>query len=210
MKKVISLIVVFALCFTMAVSASAASIEDTEDIVSEEILQQHIQDVNNYLAEHAEPIDLEEQIIEYTIPLSDGTSAEYTIELTKLSQNARTIFDAKLGTWIFTSSVNLPLHGKITVNTTVNIYHVPTEQYDFVRFRAYNGNVSAIPVQFSSITGTSAETSVVYSEIWYQTAGYVGFDILGLPFNVYFTQDITFVNNHDQNTKIQCVMNYEI
>lgn len=210
MKKFMSLIVVFVLCFTMAVSASATSSENSVDALNKEVLHQHIQDVNDYLSEHTEPINLEEQIIEYTIPLSDGTTAEYTLELTQLPQNARTIFDAKLGTWIFTSSVNLPLHGKITVNTTVNIYHIPTEEYDFIRFSAYNGNVSAIPVQFASVTGTSAETSVVYSEIWYRTAGYVGFDILDLPFNVYFTQDITFVNNHDQNTKIQCVMNYEI
>lgn len=210
MKKVISLIVVLALCLSMAVSASAESIGGTEPVVSEEALRQQIEEVNDFLAEYSEPIDLEEQIIEYSIPLSDGSTAEYSIELTQVSQNARTVFDAKLGTWIFTSTVNFPLYGKITVNTTVNIFHVPTEQYDFVRFRAYNGNVSAIPVQFSSLTGSSAETSVVYTETWYRTEGYVGFDILGLAINVYFTQDIACVNNHDQNTKIQCVLNYTV
>lgn len=210
MKRIISLFVILAICFTMAVSASATSYENTEVTVDEEILRQHIEDVNYYLTEHSDPIDLEEQVIEYTIPLSDGTTAEYTIELTQVSQNARTVFDAKLGTWIFTSSVKLPLHGTITVNTTVNIYYIPTEQYDFIKFNAYDGNVSAIPVQFSSITGTSAETSVVYTNLWYETTGYVGFDIWDVAVNVYFTQSITFVNNHDQNTKIQCYMNYEI
>lgn len=209
MKKAVSLIVVFVLCLSIATSVSAASVDDSKPVVSEQALQEQIEEINDFLAEHSEPIDLEEQIIEYSIPLSDGSTAAYSIELTRVSQNARTIFDAKLGTWIFTSTASLPMYGEIKVNTTVNIFHVPTEMYDIVRFKAYNGNVSAIPIQFSSLTGSSAATYVVYTDTWYETKGYVGFNVLGIPINIYFTQSILCVNNTDQNTKIQCAMNYK-
>lgn len=210
MRKIIACLLALVVCTMLPMSASAETVSENESCASAELLRQQIAEVNSYLKANAEAIELKEQTVEYEIPLSDGSTATYSLTLMKDPNSARTIFDAKLGTWYFKNTIDLPLHGSVTVQTTVNIYHVPTEQYDFVRFNAYDGTVSAIPLQFTSITGSSATTSVVYEEIWYETTGYVGFEVAGVVANLYFTQSITFVDNTDNNTKIQCVIDYTI
>lgn len=210
MRKIIACLLAFVVCVTMPLSTSATTVSENEPYASAELLRQQIVEVDNYLKANAEAIELKEQTVEYEIPLSDGSTAVYSLTLMKDPNSARTIFDAKLGTWYFKNTIDLPWHGSVTVQTTVNIYHVPTEQYDFIKFNAYDGTVSAIPLQFTSITGSSATTSAVYDELWYETTGYVGFDVAGVAANMYFTQSIAFVDNMDNNTKIECVINYTI
>lgn len=89
-------------------------------LVNVDLLRQQIEEVNNYLADNAEPVDLIDQTVEYAIPLSDGSSAT---------------------------------------------------------------------------------TSAIIETLDYKTTGYVGFDVAGVAANLYFTQEIAFVDNCDQNKK---------
>ncbi len=210
MRKIISYLLAFVICLALPLSASAATAPESVNNANVDLLRQQIEEVNNYLADNAEPVDLKDQTVEYIIPLSDGSSAKYSLTLTHVQGYSVTIFDAKLGTWYFKNTIDLPLHGSVTVQTTVNITHVPTEMYDFIRFTAYDGTVSAVPLQFTSVTGSSATTTALIETLDYETTGYVGFDVAGVAANLYFTQEIAFVNNHDQNTKIQCGISYTI
>lgn len=221
MKKLVSILLALVLVLSCTIPAFAAEVEMPTSVsestvcVSEtqgdvELLRRQIEEVNNYLEENVEAVDLEEQTVEYNIPLSDGSTAKYSLTLTQAPEARKTIFEAVLGTWYFKSNIDLPLHGSVTIQTTVNITHVPTEMYDVIRFTAYGGKVSAIPLQFTSITGSSATTKAIIETLHYDTTGYVGFDVAGVAANLYFTQSIAFVNNHDQNTKIQCVTNYTV
>lgn len=216
MKKLVSILLALVLVLSCAIPTFAAEVESestvhgSETQSDAEVLRRQIEEVNTYLEENAEAVDLKEQTVEYNIPLSDGSTAKYSLTLTRAPEPRKTIFDAKLGTWYFKSNIDLPLHGSVTIQTTVKITHVPTEMYDFIEFTAYDGKVSAIPAQFTSITGSSATTKAIIETLHYDTTGYVGFDVAGVAVNLYFTQSIAFVNNHDQNTKIQCVTNYTI
>lgn len=212
-RKVLSIVLALVLSVSCAfqVSATEWQSEDIDkSIGNAELLRCQIEEVNSYLEEHTEAVELKEQTVEYNIPLSDGSTAKYSLTLTHATETQKTIFDAKLGTWYFKNNLDLPLHGSVTVQTTVNITHVPTSVPDMISFTAYDGKVSAIPSQFTSITGSSATTKTMIETLHYDTTGYVGFDVSGVAANLYFTQTIAWINNHDQNTKIQCAINYTI
>lgn len=209
MKKLASILISVVLYFAMSFNTLAAERSSTND---KELLFQQIQEINSYLNQQAKPIELKEQTINYNIPLSDGTVAKYSLSLTKKDSEVspREIFNAVLGTWYFDSDVDLPLHGSISVRTTVNITHVPSGPNDLPRFTAYNGTVSAIPIQYTTVTGTQASTQAIYEQTWYETSGYVGFDISGIAANVYFTQTIRIVDSVENYDKIECYINYDM
>lgn len=209
MKKIISSLLALVLCFIMSFNVLAATTGESIQAGDAKQLQQQIKEVNAYLQQHSKPIDVKEQSIKYNIPLSDGTTAKYSLTLTQIAQN-RTIMDAKVGVWNFDSDLSLPLHGSIKVRTTVNIREVPTSPGGFIRFSAYNGSVTAIPSQYCTVDSTSATTNVVYTDIWYDTTGYVGFLLNGVPANLYFTQTISFVDNQENYNKIECTLNYDM
>lgn len=210
MKRFLAFLLTLIICFSFPFSVSATTITDNDRSSDTELLREQLNEITSYLATNTEPVEIKSQTLEYDIPLSDGTTAHYSFSLIPATNNSRTIFEAVLGTWYFKSTLELPLHGSFTVQTTVYIYHVPTEEYDLIRFKAYDGTVSAIPLQYTSISGSSATTSMVYNDIWYETTGYVGFMCGDIVANIYYTQEITFVNNTDQNTKIYCGLSYEM
>ena len=215
MNKLLCCLLAFIICFTFPVTALASEYDNSENNSNQEstpnenLLHQQLEEINCYLEDHSEPVDIKEQTISYTIPLSDGSVANYTLEIVPAEvAPPRSIFDAKVGTWLFHSYINLPLHGEITVTTTVNITYVPSGPgQGFPQFTAYGGTVKAVPIQFTSIDGSYASTSL---RGYYVTSGYVGFNCAGVTANVYFDQSIAPVNNTDSYDKIQCVISYTL
>lgn len=203
----ICFLLVFVMTFLFPLSAFAQS-------TSQEEFKENCEEINEYLKQHSTGLELKEQVVKYTIPLSSGGTATVTYELKKKSNLSRTEYEAELGVWDFISTWDFPLHGSIKVTTTVNIYHVPNKNstdMDMVRFEAYNGRVEATPLQGTTVTGTSANTERVAAEIQYQTTGYVGFSVSSAVLNYYYTQEIISMGNTgDNRTKIGLFMSVEL
>lgn len=197
------------LIFSLSNVFSTFAMED--NISNNQEIQTAIEEINSYLEENPLEIDFETKKTSMEIPLSNGKEATVTYELKKVDSPLlnRTIFDAKIGIWDFISTLDLGfagISGKITVTTTVNIYYVPyanSSSYDTIKFSAYNGRVNVTPALFHTVSGSSASTRVYEKDIWYKTTGYVGikhFDMVN--YNFYYTQDIRFVDNNTNKTKI--------
>ena len=211
MKKLIERILAIVLCFLMSFNTLAATSEnlnsDSDETLCE--LKQTMLEINQFIQNNSKPLDLKNQEICYVIPLSNNTNAKYTLKITKNPISPFTVFDAKVGEWFFDSTLDLPNHGSIKVRTTVNITKVPDTVGLMPEFTAYDGKVTAIPSQYVSVDATLAETKRILPNIEYQTTGYVGFNIGGIPANYYFTQIIAVVDNQENYNKIQCVLTGE-
>ena len=205
MKKLITALLVPILCLriNMNVFASPATTptSNPDELLNE--LNQEMEEINHYIKTNIQPLDIKNQTVHYTIPLSTGKTAEYSIQITKCPLSRITILDAKVGTWYFDSTLDLPNHGSIKVRTTVNITEVPTSSGSIPKFTAYDGKVTAIPSQLVSVDATTAETVCIIETAAYKTVGYVGFNIAGRPANFYYEQYISFVDNKENYDKIQ-------
>lgn len=212
MRKLLCCIMALVMCLTFPVAALAAEEESSGVSTNSdvELLKQQLAEVNAYLENHTEPVEIKEQTISHSIPLSDGSVADYTLEIVpaEVPQSRVTVFDAIVGVWLFKSHIDLPLHGKITITTTVNITSVPDGPGGWPKFTAYGGKVEAIPIQFTTIDGSSASTGI--ESAFYVTSGYVGFNCAGVTVNVYFKQTIAQVDNRENYNKIQCGVSYTI
>ena len=214
LTSIVSIVAVVSLSSLSNVHANpvlSESLTQNEQFEKEE-MKQIITEINDFMDEQNHEFELKEQIIEYDIPLSNGESATLTYEFKKAdSISSRELFVAKLGVWDFISTINLAGKGSIETTTTVNITHVPnmnSSTNDTIEFTAYNGRVIGTPLQFSTITGSNASTRPIYSTFWYETTGYVGFNINGaLNYNCYFTQTIKGMDNYTSNrNKIELFM----
>ncbi len=198
-KRKSVLFVMLALVMLLLNGLMVFAAEKTE-LTSEEILAE----VNAYLDQHPQVIDLEEQIVKQQIPLSNGESVTITHELKKVSSQSSTreLFVGKLGTWDCISTMNMSGKGSITVTTTINVTHIPdmsSSEVDLIQFTAYNGRVEAIPFQYMAISGTSASTKTELENLWYKTTGYVGFTSPDFNINYYYTQSLSFVDNFSED-----------
>lgn len=207
MKKIVKFLLTFVLCLSMSINALAAPVslpaQKSNEIINE--IKQEMKEINQYLQNNLEPMELKNQEIKYEIPLSNGETAEYSIKLTKRSSDFyATILDAKVGEWYFDSTLKLANHGSVKTRTTVNITKVPTSSGSTPKFTAYDGKVTAIPSQYVSVDTTFAETKCVSPDLKYTTTGYVGFNVAGIPANFYFTQTIAIVDNMENYNKLQC------
>lgn len=201
LRKMLAFLLTFLMTFSMATVAFAQETKDDELLLAE--LKQEVKEINEYLQQNMKPLDIKNQTAKYVIPLSNGKEAEYTLTLTQVSKDERTILDAKLGTWYFDSTLKLANHGQVKTRTTVKITYVPSSAGSVPKFTAYDGTVTAIPDQFVSVDNTHAETVCIETNYHYKTTGYVGFNIAGIPANFYFDQHIAYVDNATNYNKIQ-------
>lgn len=210
MKRKLQIFITTIMIFILGLSSSIG-IFAQEPIVNQSAqkeMDQIFSEINAYMQQHNEPLEIEAQVKTYYIPLSNGEEVILTQKMKRTPMQPFTdYFDAKLGSWYYTTTLNLIDKGQISVRTTVNVTHVANMNVaqDTVTFSAYDGIVDAIPERLTSIAGKSASTSAYQTEWYYKTTGYVSFAIDGLPnYNAYFTQHISGVDNHTANrNKIQ-------
>lgn len=85
MKKLITALLVPILCLTinMNVFASPATTptSNPDELLNE--LNQEMEEINHYIKTNIQPLDIKNQTVHYTIPLSTGKTAEYSIQISK-------------------------------------------------------------------------------------------------------------------------------
>lgn len=206
MKRTINSLVAIVCVITLVLAIPLTSFAATNAYSSDD-LKQVVDEVNEFLATHSQPIELKNQKCKQIIPLSNGENAVITTELKKIETPTpfSDLLDAKVGYWDLSKSYDLGLNTTGTISCKLNVSYVPSSPDGTMpKFQCSSPSIYAVPGHGYTVKDKGIELKVITPDYEYSMPGYVQLAMGNVIINHYPTMDVVFAGNTENTfNKIQ-------